>query len=91
MLFVSETTVSGDDAPDTDSIAPPSDEVHVAAYAVIGSPALPFEVNATIAELLPRVTPVTVGAGGCVAATNDAEADDAGLSPTAFVATTVHV
>ena len=91
LLFVSELTVIGDDAPDTDRVAPPSLDVHVAANAVIGSPALPLAVNATTAELLPRVTPVTLGAGGFVAATKDDDADDEGLSPTALVATAVHV
>ena len=81
----------GDDAPDADWVAPPLLEVHVAVNAVMASPASPFAVNATIAELLPRVTPVMVGAGGAVAATNDAEAVDAAPFPNALVATTVQV
>ena len=42
--------------------SPPSLDVHVAVKRVMALPPLPFAVNATVAELLPRVTPVSVGA-----------------------------
>src|SRR5207248_2176149 len=48
-------------------------------------------VNATIAEFEPCVTPVTVGALGVVAATNELVALDAALSPIVLVATAVQV
>jgi hypothetical protein len=89
--FVSDVTVIGDVAPDSRPVAPPSLDAHVAVKPVIVLPPVPFAVNATMAELLPRVTPVTVGAGAVVAATNDADAAEAALSPIALVATTAHV
>ena len=52
---------------------------------------VPFAVNETIAEFAPPFTPLRLGADGTVAATNDAEAVDGGLSPRPLVATTVQV
>ena len=74
-----------------DRVVPPSLDVHVAVKLVIALPPLPFAVNATRAELLPRVTPVRVGASGVRPATNELDAADAALSPTALVAMTVQV
>ena len=48
-------------------------------------------MNPTEAEESPRVTVAPVGAPGTVAGTNDPDAADSTLSPTAFVACTVHV
>ena len=89
--MLSELTVSGEEAPELDSVAPPSLEMHDAANAVIAEPPSPLEVNPTMAELLPRVTPLIVGANGALAATNELDADEAALSPIAFVATTLQV
>jgi hypothetical protein len=47
--------------------------------------------NATEIELLPFVSVAAAGAVGTVAGTADAEAADADPSPTAFVASTVHL
>jgi hypothetical protein len=91
LLLVREATLIGEDAPDTVCVAPPSLDVQVALYAVMVSPLLPFAANATVTELLPRVTPVTLGAGGLVAATNELDVAEAALSPTPLVATAVHV
>ena len=52
---------------------------------------MPFELNATSTALVPRVRPVTLGAFGWVAATNELEALDDALSPMPLVATTAHV
>ena len=52
---------------------------------------VPLAVKATIAEPLPPVAEVSDGASGTMPATNDADADEAALSPTALVATTVQV
>ena len=54
-------------------------------------PPVPLAVTATMPELLPRVTPVIVGASGTVAATNDADGVEAAPSPIALVASTVQV
>ena len=54
-------------------------------------PPVPFAVNDTMAELLPPLTPVTEGAGGVLAATNEADAVEGALSATEFVAMTVQV
>ena len=58
---------------------------------MIALPPVPFEVKATVAELLARVTEPTLGADGVVAATNGAEESEAPLLPVALVATTEHV
>ena len=89
--MVSDPTVMGEVVPDADSVAPPSLEVHVAVKPVIALPPLPLAVNATIAELAPRVTPDNVGASGIVPATKLLEAVEAALSPRPFVASTVQV
>jgi hypothetical protein len=89
--LLSELTVTGDDAPDACSVVPPSLDVQVAVKPVIGSPPLPFAVNATTAEFWPRVTPVSDGASGVTAATKDADATDAGLVPNVFVTVAVQV
>src|SRR4051794_27416561 len=89
--LVSDPTLNGDVAPVAVCVVPPSLDVQVAVNAVMALPPLPFAVNATLAELLPGVTPVRDGATGTVPASSDAEAFDAALSPIAFVAMTVHV
>ena len=89
--MVSEATVIGDVAPESDCVVPPSLDTHVAAKPVIVLPPLPFDVNATTAELLPPPTPVTLGADGADAATNELEPVDAALLPVVLVATTVQV
>ena len=91
LALVNVVTVSGDVAPDAVCVAPPSLEVQVAVKAVTVSPPSLPAVNATIAELLPSVTPETVGADGFVAATKALDAVDAALSPVEFVATTAQV
>jgi hypothetical protein len=91
LAFVSDPTVIGDDAPDAVWVAPPLLEVQVAVNPVIVSPPSLFAENATIAALVPRVTPVTLGADGRVAATSGAEAVDARLLPKPLIATTAHV
>jgi hypothetical protein len=91
LALVSEATVIGDVESVADSVAPPSLDVQVAVKSVIGLPPVPLEVKATIAELLPRVTPETLGAGGAVPTTKELEAADAGLLPVSFVATILHV
>ena len=48
-------------------------------------------VNAISTEPLPRVSPVIDGASGTVAGTNDPDAAEAALLPSALVATRVHV
>ena len=58
---------------------------------MIASPPSPFEVKATVAELLPGVTPVTDGADGAPPATKGLVAVEATLSPNEFVATTTQV
>ncbi len=52
---------------------------------------MPFAVNVTLAELLPRVATPMVGALGVVPATNELVAGDAALSLNAVVATTLQV
>ena len=47
-------------------------------------------MNATTAEFVPRVTPVIVGASGTVIAVKSSDGSEATLSPSEFVATTVH-
>jgi hypothetical protein len=89
--LVSEPTVIGDVAPDADWVVPPSLDVQVSVKPVIVLPLLAPAVNATLAELLARVTEVTLGAAGVVAATKDEDADDDALSPVALVATTEQV
>ena len=91
LVLVSEPTVIGELAFDAVCVVPPSLEVQVAVNAVTASPPLLFAVNATVAELFPRITPVTPGADGLVAATKDVDAVDAALSPVGFVATTLQV
>jgi hypothetical protein len=91
LVLVRELTVIGEVAPLADWVAPPLLDVQVAVKPVIALPPLPFALNATVAEVLPLVTPVIAGAGGLDAATNDDEADDAVLSPIALVATAAHV
>ena len=91
MAFVSEPTVIGEVAFEADWVVPPSLDVHVAVKPVMALPPLPFAVNATIAELVPRVTPVSDGATGTVPARSELDAAEAALSPIAFVAMTVHV
>ena len=90
MLFVSEPTVIGDDAPDTDCVAPPSLDVQNAVKLVIAVPPVPFAVKATVAELLPWVREPSEGAAGVVAATNEVDAADARLSAMVLLATTRH-
>ena len=58
---------------------------------IASPPSEPGAENAISTDPFPRVSPVTVGAPGTVAGTNDPDADDAAPSPTALVATTVHV
>ena len=58
---------------------------------MIASPPLPFAVNATCTELLPRVTLTSVGASGVTAVTKLPEADEAALVPKAFVTVAVQV
>ena len=91
MPFVSEPTVIGEVALDTDWVVPPSLDVHVAVKPVIALPPVPFAVKATMPELTPCVTPDNDGATGTVPARSELDAADAALSPRAFVATTVHV
>ena len=91
MALVSEATVIGEVESLADCVAPPSLDVQVAVKSVIGLPPVPLEVKATIAELAPRVTPETLGAGGAVPTTNELEAADAGLLPVSFVATILQV
>jgi hypothetical protein len=54
-------------------------------------PLLPGALNATEIDALPRVTVGVVGVPGTVAGTVASEATEALLSPTPFVAITVHV
>src|SRR5947199_409418 len=91
LAFVNVVTVTGEVAPDADWVAPPSLDVAVAVKPVIALPPVPLAVNATIAELLPRVRLTNVGAAGTVPATKALDAVDAALSPRLFVATTVQV
>ena len=91
LAFVSVPTVTGEVAPDADRVVPPSLDVHVAVKEVTAAPPSLPAVKATMPALLPSVTPVMVGADGFVAATNDADAVDAALSPDALVATTEQV
>jgi hypothetical protein len=88
---VSDATVIGEVVPDADCVVPPLLDVHVAVKLVIAVPPVLFAVKATIPERFPNVTPVTLGAAGAEAATNELEAVDAALSPVPLVATTVHV
>ena len=91
LLLVNEVTVIGEVAPVADWVVPPSLDVQVAVKLVMTLPPSPFAVKATIAELLPRVTPVRVGASGAVPATNDDDAADAVLSAIELLAITVQV
>ena len=71
---------------------PPSLESHVAISSVIASPPLPLFVNATVTlPPIAGVTVPTVGALGSTAGTIAFEGADSALSPTPFVAWTVHV
>jgi hypothetical protein len=89
--LVRAVTAIGVFVPATAFVVPPSLEVHVAVYLVIAAPLLAGTVNATVAELFPRVTPVSVGALGTAAATNALDAADGALSPRSLLATTRHV
>jgi hypothetical protein len=89
--FVSAETVIGDEPPDADFCVPPSLDVHVTVNKVIGLPPVAFGVNATVAELEPRVTAPMLGAVGTVPAVNDVDAADEPLVPRPFVAVTAHV
>jgi hypothetical protein len=55
------------------------------------SPPSAFALKAIVAELLPRVRPVMVGASGTVIATKSSDGSDAALGPMEFVATTVQL
>ena len=72
--LVSEPTVIGDVALDADCVVPPSLDAHVAVKPVMTLLPLPFAVNATIAEFVPRVTPVTEGATGTLPVKNELDA-----------------
>ena len=89
--MVSDATVTGEVAFDADWVVPPSLDVHVAVKPVMALPPLPFAVNATIAELVPRVTPVRDGATGTVPATKELDAAEAALFAIELLATTLHV
>jgi len=89
--LVSVVTVSGEVAPEVVRVVPPSLDAHVAVKPVIVLPPFPFAVNATIAELDPRVTPVSDGAAGTVPATKELDAAEAALLAIEFAATTLHV
>ena len=91
MALVSDATVMGEDAPESACVVPALLEAHVAVKLVTVLPPLLLAVKATIPELFPRVTPVTLGAAGADAATNELEAVEAALSPVPLVATTVQV
>lgn len=79
----------GDCEPAPVRVAPPSEDGQLTVYPVTTAlPLLVGAVNATTAEESPRETVTPVGAPGTVAATNDADADDAAPTPTALVATT---
>jgi len=91
LALVRDATVIGEDAPANDCVVPPLLDVQVAVKPVMALPPVLFAVNATMPELFPRVTPVTLGAAGADAATNELDAVDAALSPVALVATTVQV
>ena len=71
---------------------PPLLDVQIAVYSVIVEPPLlAGAVNATVALPEACVTVPIVGAPGTVAATNDADAAEAGLVPNVFVAVIVQV
>jgi hypothetical protein len=91
LVFVSELTVTGALLSVFDCVVPSSLDAHVTVYPVMALPPVPLSPTATIAELLPRVTLETEGAGGFVPATKELDATDAALSPMEFVATTAHV
>ncbi len=73
-------------------VVPPSEDTQVAVFAVIAAPLSLPTVNATDA-LLPttRVTLILVGAPGAVTGVTAADAAEALLEPTLFVAVTVNV
>ena len=92
--LVNALTVMGEVAPLLEPLAPPLLEVHEAVKPVIALPPLLPAVKATDAEVLAGVTPEIVGAPGAVGAapaTKLDEAAEAGLSPTALMASTVQV
>ena len=89
--LVSELTVMGEVAPLLEPLAPPLLEVHEAVKPVIGAPPLLPAVKATIPLAFPAVTEVIVGAVGATATKKLDDAAEAGLLPTALVASTVQV
>ena len=91
MAFVRVETTSGEEAPEVERVVPPSLEVHVTVNDVMALPPLPLAVNATLAELVPRVARPIVGALGTLPATNELVADDEALAPNVFVAVAAHV
>ena len=89
--LVRPPTLIGEVAPVLPPAAPPSLDVHDAAYDVIGLPPSLGAVNDTDTSWLPRATLGCAGADGSVAGTTGSEASDGGPVPTALVAVTVHV
>jgi hypothetical protein len=90
LAFVNADTVTGDVVPVPVFVTPKFDDVQVTSVAVSASPFV-VTVNATIAEFVPRVTPVITGAAGAAAAVNDPVAAEADELPRSLVATAVHV
>jgi hypothetical protein len=84
-------TVIGDAGPVLLPGTPPSLDVHDTEYDMIALPLSAGGVNETTTTWSPRAAEGAAGVPGRVAGTTGFEADDGGLTPTAFVAVTVHV
>ena len=89
--MVSPVTLIGDAVPAVIAVRPPSVDVHVAVYDVIGRPLLAGALNATCIKLVPGVIVGVAGLSGCPIGMTGADPADAGPVPTPFVAAAVHV
>lgn len=92
LLLVKPDTTIGELVPVAVPGVPPSDDTHAVVYPVIGDP--PSDeggVNATLTLEVPGVSDGGAGASGTAINVTGADATEAGPSPLAFDANTVHV
>ena len=89
--MVRPVTVIGEDAAEADPVAPPSLDVQVAVYEVMGEPLLAGVANATCMVLLPGVIVGASGGSGTEDGVTGADWGESGPIPTAFVAVTWQV
>jgi hypothetical protein len=90
--FVNTVTMIGDAEPVTVDGVPPSDDVQVAEYPVIGEPPSAGATKPTVIVVSPATTVGCAGGSGTACnTTTGADAGDTAPSPFAFDANTVHV